>query len=197
MNNRKLFFGIVTVALFSGSFVFAQEAITLKNVIFTVTVGKLVCNGAVGSSVVKFDNTPTEGGYYEVMGEMITKNNISVSREVPLPSGKYFWNGVPNDGYSTTTVSSGTFTIKECSKTSPITETQTVTGKEKRIIPVTVNNVTPVKTETKATTTPASITKEKITSSGNIPLILFVLAIVVGFILKKQYSKKVSEEVKK
>jgi hypothetical protein len=190
MNNRKLFFGIVTIALFSGSSVFAQEIIAPKNVTFAVTIGQLTCKDGVGSAVVKLENTPTEGGYYEVMGEMITKNNISLSREVPLPSGKYFWNGMLNDGYSTTTVSSGTFTIKECSKTTPVTAVQTITEEEKPIIPTTVNNTTTTKTETKATTTSVDVTKEKTTPSRNISLILLVAVVVIGFVIKNQYSKK-------
>jgi len=193
MNNRKLFFGIVTLALLSSSFAFAQDTATTKNVTFTVTIGKLLCKGGVGSSMVKFENTPEEGGYYEVMGKKIDENKISLSRNVSLPSGTYFWNGVLQSGYATTSPSSGTFIIKECSKTVPITETQTMMGNDKPLV-TTVASTSTVKEETKATGTPVSTAKEKTTSSSrNIPLILFVLAVVFGFIIKKQYSKKVPE----
>jgi hypothetical protein len=192
MKKGKLFFGIVTIALFSSSFVFAQEVAITKNVTFTVTIGKLLCKDGIASSMVKFENTPEEGGYYEVTGKKIDENKISLSRNVSLPSGTYFWNGILQAGYSTTTTSSGTFTIKECSKTAPITETQTMMGDEKPLV-TTMATTSTVKEGTKATGTPVSIAKEKTSSPRNTPLILFVLAIVIGFIIKKQYSKKVPE----
>jgi hypothetical protein len=206
MNNRKLFFGIVTLALLSSSFVFAQEIATTKNVTFTVTIGKLLCKEGVGSSMVKFENTPEEGGYYEVMGKKIDENKISLTRNVSLPSGTYFWNGIPQNGYATTTASSGTFTIKECAKETAVTATQTMAGKDKPLVTPTENTST-VKTETKATGTPVSIPKEKTTSFGNTPLIIFIFVIVAGFIINKYGSmrltteetsdKKDSEEIKK
>ncbi|MCK9352323.1 MAG: hypothetical protein WCT49_04630 [Candidatus Paceibacterota bacterium] len=121
-------FSIGTLALvsvlFCGSVSIAfAEAPISKNVTFTVTIGKLECKDGVAQSIVKFENSPMEGGYYEITGEMITKNNISLSREVPLPTGTYFWNGIPQTGYSTTSPSSGTVIIKECPKTAPSMQT--------------------------------------------------------------------------
>lgn len=136
-----------------------------------------------------------EGGYYEITGKKIEENNISLSREVPLPPGTYFWNGVPNGGYATSSVSSGTFVIKECSKTKAATQTMTA-KKSDTVIPQTDK-----KSEEIAATTslPESVTeKEKKAtttseSSGDSQrktlAVVLALGIVVGVALWKRSGK--------
>ncbi|MFA5830489.1 MAG: hypothetical protein WC878_01530 [Candidatus Paceibacterota bacterium] len=114
--------GILFVAVFSALFlgapfaVFAEEVATsTRPVTFTVTVGKISCENGKGSASVILTNDPIEGGYYEVYGEMITKNNITLSRTVALPTGTYTWQGFANSGYVVSGKSSGEFTVGKCS----------------------------------------------------------------------------------
>ena len=202
MNTKKIFTGILSSAfLFSGwqvSLALAEEVVAPKDVTFTVTVGKLVCEKGTGSSSVSFENFPKEGGYYEITGEMINKNNISLSRKVTLPTGTYFWNGVPQSGYSTTTASSGSFTIKECPKTNtPVVATKplTVNPKITSIVEKTdssnemIEATTTVKGETKENVIPPG-QKEPRSIQKNIIAITLLVCAVLAFGFWKKYGKK-------
>jgi len=180
----------VLSAMFFGSFqsVFAEEpSASSTPVTFTVKIGELSCRNGEGESSVFLDNTPTEGGYYEVTGEMITKNRITLSRRVELPSGTYEWKGFANNGYILSGVASGTFTVKDCppKQTMP---TQTLKGEEQQPIE---NQVIP-KTEEEsknnegkialiasssetATTSVLSIFGEKI----SLPVVIYGLLLIV------------------
>jgi hypothetical protein len=128
----SILFAAFFLALFFGApfATLAEETATsTKPVNFTVTVGKISCENGKGTANVTLNNDPIAGGYYEVYGEMITKNNITLNREVALPSGTYTWKGIANDGYSVSGKSSGEFTVEKCSVSE--TPTQTVKTPER------------------------------------------------------------------
>ncbi len=134
-NNKKIVLSaaVLTLLCSSGYSSFAQEVATssevsLKPVTFTVVVGKVTCNGGTGVAKVSLMNEPTVGGYYEVTGDMITKNNITLSREVDLPTGTYLWTGFANNEYAVSGKSSGEFTVGKC--TVPAVTSQTLKGVE-------------------------------------------------------------------
>ncbi len=136
-NNTRaiLFTSVFSLLLLSASYAaFAQEAATstevsLKPVTFAVVVGKVTCNGGTGVAKVSLTNEPTVGGYYEVTGDMITKNNITLSREVSLPTGTYAWKGFANNEYEVSGKASGEFTVGKCA-TAPAAASQTLKGPE-------------------------------------------------------------------
>jgi len=129
--NKKI--KIVSIIAFSLLFfgisqsVFSEEVTASSTpVTFTVTVGKVSCLNGEGKSTVSLMNEPNEGGYYEVYGEMITKNNITLNRKVDLPTGTYTWKGFVNNDYAVSGISEGTFTVGKCA-VSPATS-QTLKG---------------------------------------------------------------------
>jgi len=131
--NKKM--RIITAAVFSvllfgiSQSVLAEEITASSTpVTFTVTVGKVSCVNGEGKASVSLTNEPMEGGYYEVYGDMITKNNITLNRRVDLPTGTYTWKGFANNHYAVGGVSEGTFTVGKCA-VAPATS-QTLKGVE-------------------------------------------------------------------
>jgi hypothetical protein len=208
MKKEKLFVGIfASLFIFFGLSVsaFAEEATSAspKMVTFTVTVGDLVCKDGKGAASVQFENTPPEGGYYEVTGKMIDVNKISLSRKVSLPSGEYFWNGALNGGYATGTVSSGQFIIKECATDVPATKNlsdkkpaviasgekdKATSGKEFEFLNLTA--------EEDAKLVSVNSVRSEDSSSGTqrkVIAVVLIIGIVAGAALWKKYGKKIRE----
>lgn len=143
---RIIFGAVFSILLLGAPSVFAQEtAASSTPVTFTVTVGKVSCTNGEGKAIVSLMNEPLEGGYYEVYGDMITKNNITLNRKVDLPTGTYTWKGFSNNGYAISGVSEGTFTVGKCA--APQETSQTLKGTEPPAAIKKVENAATKKTE--------------------------------------------------
>lgn len=94
---------------------------TQKTVAFRVDVGDLICKDGVGTASVLFSAEPREGGSFEIFGETINENRITLDRRVALKSGTYTWKGVVNEGYREAPPSIGEFTIPVCGASNSVT----------------------------------------------------------------------------
>lgn len=209
MNTKTLFIGISVVVstlfvFFGWSLsAFAEETASTspKMVTFTVTIGELVCKDGKGAASVRFENTPTEGGYYEVTGKMIDVNKISLSRKVSLPSGEYFWNGVLNSGYATSTVSSGQFVVKECATDVLATKNLSdkkpavvVSGEKDKITSEKESGFRNLTAEEDPKLVSENSVRSEDSSSGTqrkVIAVILAIGIVAGAALWKKYGKKV------
>jgi|GEM_PF-6968748 len=211
-NLQRTLVMIVFVGFGFASAVFAEEATTTppsapQTVTFTVTVGELKCTDGKGVASVNFANDPEAGGYYEVFGEPITKNEIALGRSVELPTGEYSWKGDTNEGYTAVGAVSGSFSVGGCPKTSvketdPI-QSQTLRGPEEKTLVSEEPLIKPEAPENKdipniggTATTTEPIIVPKTSSTNNTKtaeILIFVLAalgIGIAFIVKKPTRPK-------
>lgn len=96
----------------------SAETVTSKQtspVAFRVEVGDLVCKTGFGTASVFFVTEPKEGGYFEIIGGTIDKNEMTLDRRVAFKSGTYTWKGIPNSGFHEVPPSIGEFIIHGCS----------------------------------------------------------------------------------
>ncbi|TRZ53600.1 hypothetical protein D4R99_00535 [bacterium] len=198
---------VFSVLLFSISQSVLAEEITASStpVIFTVSVGKISCLNGEGKASVSLTNEPTEGGYYEVYGDMITKNNITLNRKVDLPTGTYTWKGFANNHYAVSGISEGTFTVGKCA-VAPVTS-QTLKGAEQPSAIKKVENTETEKVEVlkpseekftnassseTATTSPDVLPKEK-KSNEIIGGLLLLVAVFAFFGFRNRRPKQEKE----
>lgn len=183
MKKNRIQISCLSIILAFGfiSVVSAQETVTpasLQKVAFTVTVGPLECKDGQGNAYVTFANTPEEGGSYEVMGEMITKNGIALNRNVFLPTGSYTWKGVVNDGYEATGKTEGSFSVSAC----PVVAPKPASAPENMILPAKTDEKEPSAakdTETKIENIASTSNKvSESAPSGNTEYIIFGLMLL-------------------
>jgi len=187
---RNMKGGVLFVALFStlffGAFSAAsaeETATSSKLVTFTVKIGDVSCENGTGVASVTLTNDPMAGGYYEVTGDMITKNNITLSRRVELPTGIYAWKGFANNGYTISGKSSGEFTVGKC-PTAASVKNQTLQGSSQPSATANSEEIISKKTElssgTKEGITSTSSPKATATSSSVVPTEKNYTAIISG-----------------
>lgn len=149
---RKLLFisfAVLFPLVFVPTSVFADTA-GKKPVSFRVEVGNLVCKDGIGTASVLFATEPKEGGSYEIIGDALDRNSITLDRRVVLKSGTYTWKGFVNEGYYEIPPSIGEFTVPLCGE-APVSPPALVT---------------PIKTKT-ATTERTAPTKEEVSAPAN------------------------------
>jgi hypothetical protein len=139
---QKLFttaaIGIITLFLVPafGSAQVKETTPTAKSpVAFRIEVGKLVCKDGFGTASILFITEPQKGGYFEIVGDTINRNEMTLDRRMALKSGTYTWKGVANEGYREVPPSIGQFIVPACTaSSSPAVSPLPISKKEPSII---------------------------------------------------------------